>query len=450
MTARIARLVAGAAMIALALTMQTAGAQGTTAPTVRLELNGTVDPLVADYLEGSIARAQEEGAGAVLIVIDTPGGLDSSMRQITEAILNAQVPVITYVGPAGARAASAGAFILLSAPVAAMAPGTNVGAATPVGLSGGDLSDKIANDAAEYMRSIAQAYDRNADVAASFVTDAQSITAEDALAQDVIDLIAGTEEELLAAVDGSTVTLGTGATATIESSGAVVDEPMGAFVGFLHGLFDPNIAFLFFWLGLALIVLELLVPGHIFSGTIGTILLIIALLSFGLLPVRWIGIALLVFAVVAFVLELNAPGLGIWGIAATIALVLGGWFLYDRSSGVAVSPWLLAAVAAVMASFFGFVVAKVLKMRDLPPVQGLGAIVGHDGLAIGSGVDERGGIVRVNSEEWRAIAPGGLIPGGDEVRVTGLDGLVLTVEPLDGEHVPAGGNAAPAEEGGAS
>lgn len=450
MTARIARLVAAAAMIALALTMQTAGAQGTTAPTVRLELNGTVDPLVADYLEGSIARAQEEGAGAVLIVIDTPGGLDSSMRQITEAILNAQVPVITYVGPAGARAASAGAFILLSAPVAAMAPGTNVGAATPVGLSGGDLSDKIANDAAEYMRSIAQAYDRNADVAASFVTDAQSITAEDALAQDVIDLIAGTEEELLAAVDGNTVTLGTGATATIESSGAVVDEPMGAFVGFLHGLFDPNIAFLFFWLGLALIVLELLVPGHIFSGTIGTILLIIALLSFGLLPVRWIGIALLVFAVVAFVLELNAPGLGIWGIAATIALVLGGWFLYDRSSGVAVSPWLLAAVAAVMASFFGFVVAKVLKMRDLPPVQGLGAIVGHDGLAIGSGVDERGGIVRVNSEEWRAIAPGGLIPGGDEVRVTGLDGLVLTVEPLDGEHVPAGGNAAPAEEGGAS
>ena len=450
MTARIARLVAGAAMIALALTMQTAGAQGTTAPTVRLELNGTVDPLVADYLEGSIARAQEEGAGAVLIVIDTPGGLDSSMRQITESILNAQVPVITYVGPAGARAASAGAFILLSAPVAAMAPGTNVGAATPVGLSGGDLSDKIANDAAEYMRSIAQAYDRNADVAASFVTDAQSITAEDALAQDVIDLIAGTEEELLAAVDGSTVTLGTGATATIESSGAVVDEPMGAFVGFLHGLFDPNIAFLFFWLGLALIVLELLVPGHIFSGTIGTILLIIALLSFGLLPVRWIGIALLVFAVVAFVLELNAPGLGIWGIAATIAVVLGGWFLYDRSSGVAVSPWLLAAVAAVMASFFGFVVAKVLKMRDLPPVQGLGAIVGHDGLAIGSGVDERGGIVRVNSEEWRAIAPGGLIPGGDEVRVTGLDGLVLTVEPLDGEHVPAGGNAAPAEEGGAS
>lgn len=450
MTARIARLVAGAAMIALALTMQTAGAQGTTAPTVRLELNGTVDPLVADYLEGSIARAQEEGAGAVLIVIDTPGGLDSSMRQITESILNAQVPVITYVGPAGARAASAGAFILLSAPVAAMAPGTNVGAATPVGLSGGDLSDKIANDAAEYMRSIAQAYDRNADVAASFVTDAESITAEDALAQDVIDLIAGTEEELLAAVDGRAVTLGTGATATIESSGTVVDEPMGAFVGFLHGLFDPNIAFLFFWLGLALIVLELLVPGHIFSGTIGTILLIIALLSFGLLPVRWIGIALLVFAVVAFVLELNAPGLGIWGIAATIALVLGGWFLYDRSSGVAVSPWLLAAVAAVMATFFGFVVAKVLKMRDLPPVQGLGAIVGHPGLAIGSGVDERGGIVRVNSEEWRAIAPGGLIPGGDEVRVTGLDGLVLTVEPLDGEHVPAGGNAAPAEEGGAS
>jgi membrane-bound serine protease (ClpP class) len=450
MAGRLARLVAGVAMIGVALTTQVAEAQATEEQVVRLELSGTVDPLVADYLEGGIARAQDQGAGCVLIVIDTPGGLDSSMRQITEAILNAQLPVITYVAPAGARAASAGAFILLSAPIAAMAPGTNVGAATPVGLSGGDLSNKIANDAAGYMRSIAETYERNVDIAESFVTDAESISAEEALSGGVIDLIAGTEQELLATVDGSTVTLGTGGTAVVVSSGPVVDEPMGSFVGFLHGLFDPNIAFLFFWLGLALIVLELLVPGHIFSGTIGTILLIIALLSFGLLPVRWIGIALLIFSVVAFVIEINAPGLGAWGIAGTVAVVLGGWFLYDRSSGAEVSPWLLVSVAAVMALFFGFIVAKVLKMRHLPPVQGPGAIVGHAGIVIGSGVDERGGMVRVNAEEWGAVAPGGLIPAGREVRVAGLDGLVLTVEPLDGEHVPAGGNAAPAEEGGAS
>lgn len=444
------RPLAGLAMIAFGLSAQAAGAQASEAPVVRLELIGPVDPLVADYLEGSIAHAEEEGAGAVLIVIDTPGGLDSSMRQITEAILNAQVPVITYVAPAGARAASAGAFILLSAPIAAMAPGTNVGAATPVGLSGGDLSDKIANDAAGYMRSIAETYDRNVEVAESFVTDAESISAEEALDQGVIDLLAGTEEELLAEVDGTTVTLGTGATAVVETSGPVVDDPMGAFVGFLHSLFDPNIAFLFFWLGLALIVLELLVPGHIFSGTIGTILLITALLSFGLLPVRWIGIALLIFSVVAFVIELNAPGLGVWGIVGTVALVLGGWFLYDRSSGAEVSPWLLITVAALVAGFFGFVVAKVLKMRHLPPAQGVEALVGQHGSAVGSGVDERGGIVRVAAEEWRAIAPGGLIPAGGEIRVTGLDGLVLTVEPLDEEHVPAGGNAAPDEEGGSS
>jgi membrane-bound serine protease (ClpP class) len=449
MTGRIVRLVTGVALLAVALVGGVAGAQ-TSEQVVRLELTGVVDPLVADYLEGSIARAQDAGAGSVLIVMDTPGGLGSSMRQITEAILNAQVPVITYVAPAGARAASAGAFILLSAPVAAMAPGTNVGAATPVGLSGGDLSDKIANDAASSIRSLAETYDRNADVAESFVTDAVSITAEQALADGVIDLIAGTEEELLSTVDGMTVTLGTGASAVVETSGGVVDEPMGAFVGFLHGLFDPNIAFLFFWLGLALIVLELLVPGHIFSGTIGTILLIIALLSFGLLPVRWIGVALLVFSIVAFVIELNAPGLGIWGIVGTISLILGGWFLYDRSSGVSVSPWLLIVVAAGMAAFFGLVVAKVLKMRNLPPAQGVEVIVGQPGLAIGSGVDERGGIVRVSAEEWRAVAPGGLIPAGAGVRVTGLDGLVLTVEPLDQEHVSAGGNASPAEEGGSS
>ena len=221
MTGRLARLVAGLALIAVALTAQAAGAQSSEEQVVRLELVGTVDPLVADYLEGAIARAQEEGAGAVLIVIDTPGGLDSSMRQITEAILNARVPVITYVAPAGARAASAGAFILLSAPVAAMSPGTNVGAATPVGLSGGDLSDKIANDAAGYLRSIAETYDRNVEIAESFVTDAESISAEEALSGGVIDRIAGTEEELLATVDGSTVALGTGETVVIASSGPV-------------------------------------------------------------------------------------------------------------------------------------------------------------------------------------------------------------------------------------
>jgi membrane-bound serine protease (ClpP class) len=216
---------------------------------------------------------------------------------------------------------------------------------------------------------------------------------------------------------------------------------MGGFIGFLHSLFDPNLAFIFFWLGLALIVLELIVPGHIFSGTIGTLLLICSLVSFGFLPVRIIGIALLVLSVIAFVIELKAPGLGIWGVVGVLCLLAGGWFLYDRAGGVSVSPWVLAGVAVVVALFFGVVVAAALKVRHQPSLMAGRTIVGEEGVALPAGVGPGGGVVRVAAEEWRAVAPAGQIAGGAKVRVTALDGLVLTVEPLAPEHVPAGPQA---------
>ena len=451
MRRRAARLLLG---VLLALTGLAAGAHAAFAQTppsqtvVQLELSGVVDGFVADYLTGAIARAQSAGDQAVLIQIDTPGGLDSSMRQITQGILSANIPVICYVAPGGARAASAGAFILESCPVAAMAPGTNVGAATPIGLNGGDLANKIANDAAAYMRTLAETYGRNADVAASFVTDATSITADEALAQNVIDLEAATTSDLLSQLDGQTITLANERSVTLSTADATLaPESMGGFVGFLHALFDPSLAFIFFWLGLGLIVLELIVPGHVFSGTIGTILLAISLWSFGLLPVRLIGIVLLVASVICYVIELKAPGLGIWGILGTVFLLLGGWFLYDRAGGVQVSPVVLVVVAACAAGFFGFVVAKVLQMRHVPPATETRTVVGKEGVALGSGVDARGGIVRVAAEEWRAVAPAGTIPGGRPVRVTRIDGLVLTVEPAAEEHTTTG-VASPAKEGG--
>ena len=417
-------------------------------PTViGVELTGVVDPIVADHIVAAINRANDTGADAVLLTIDTPGGLGSSMDEIDQALLNSAVPVIGYVSPIGARAASAGAFILLSCPVAAMAPGTNVGASTPIGLSGGDLAKKVQNDAQASIRKLAQTYGRNEQVAESFVTDAASITAEEALDQGVIDLIAPTTEDLLAQLDGQTVTLGTGQTTTLHTANATIEEdPMGAFMGFLHSLLDPNLAFIFFWLGLGLIVLELIVPGHIFSGTIGTLLLIIALVSFGVLPVRIIGIALLVLSVIAFVVELQAPGLGIWGAIGVIALLLGGWFLYDRSAGVQVSPGVLLGVAIFAGLFFGLVVAKAIQLRHVPPVE-TRKIVGADGVALATGVGPNGGQVRVASEQWQAVAPGGPIPGGAPIRVMALDGLMLTVEPASTEHVSAG-QQAPAEEGG--
>jgi membrane-bound serine protease (ClpP class) len=246
----------------------------------------------------------------------------------------------------------------------------------------------------------------------------------------------------LAEIDGMTVTLGNGDEVDLETAGApIVDRTMGGFVGFLHALFDPTLAFIFFWLGLALIVLELLVPGHIFSGTVGTAMLILSIVSFGLLPVQLIGVALLIAAAVMLVVELNAPGFGLWGIAGTICLVLGGWFLYDRAGGASVSPAALLVTAAFVGIFFAVVLRKVLAVRRMPEAQGVETIVGRTGITLGAGLNPEG-IVRVSSEEWRATsADGSMIPPGAAVRVTRLDGLVLTVDREAPERDASGARA---------
>lgn len=443
----IVRLTLVAALVALGLTAAgSARAQPTVPAIVGLHLNGVVDPFLADYIRRGVGSANDDGASAVLIRIDTPGGLSSSMREMTQAILGSRIPVICYVAPEGARAASAGAFVLMSCPVAAMAPGTNVGAATPVGVSGLTLERKVTNDAVASIRSMAEIYGRNADVAESFVRDAASISATQALEEGVIDRIEPSVDSLLAAVSGATVTLGDGSTATLpDLTGLELDErSMSPGAGFLHGLFDPNLAFIFFWLGLLLIVIELIVPGHIFSGTVGTILLLTSFASFGSLPVRLIGVVLLIASVVFFVLEVKAPGLGVWSLAGLASLVAGGLFLYDGSGGVRVSPGVLVAVAAVVALFFGVVVSKLLAIRHLPPIpHGADALIGKEGLVLGAGLGPDG-VVRVASEEWRAVSSSGPLPRDTRIRVIGLDGLVLTVEQLIDEHVPA---SAPAEGG---
>jgi membrane-bound serine protease (ClpP class) len=440
---RTARTLVGAMLLVAGLASM-ASAQPAQASVVHLSLDGVVDPFVADYLRNGIEGASE--ASAVLLTIDTPGGLDSSMREIIKAIQNSKVPVLCYVAPEGARAASAGAFILVACPVAAMAPATNVGASTPVGIGGVTLARKVEQDAAATIRALAEQRGRNAELASRFVTESKSITAQEALDGNIIDLIANSDRELLTRAHGMSVQVANGATVTVQTAGASIQSvDMTPGVAFLHSLFDPNLAFIFFWLGLALIVIELIVPGHIFSGTVGTILLLTSIVSFGLLPVRLVGIALLVASVVFFVVELKVPGLGIWSVAGVVSLVLGGLFLFDPSGGVRVSPLAITPVAVFMTLFFGFVVSKALALRHLPPPLGAHEVVGREGIVLGSGLDPEG-VVRVAAEEWRAIAPGGPIPSGTKVRVTRLDGLVLTVEPLEHEHAPTGG-AAPAQGG---
>ena len=301
-----------------------------------VDLNGVVDPIIADHIVSVIQRANDDQDAAVLLTIDTPGGLGSSMDEIDEAILNSAVPVIGYVAPSGARAASAGAFVLMSSPVAAMAPGTNVGASTPIGLSGGDLSDKVTNDAAASMRKLAQTYGRNADVAETFVTRRRA-SRRGGARPERIDLIAASQDDLLAQLDGTDVTLANGSTVTLHTAGATIDEEPWRVLRFpAHAArSEPRVHLL------------LARPrardpradhprphllGHDRHDPADPRVRVVRVL-----PVRIIGIALLVLSVIAFIVELKAPGFGVWGVAI-VSLLLGGWFLYDRAGGVEVSP----------------------------------------------------------------------------------------------------------------
>ena len=406
-----------------------AGAQTGSPEVVELRIDGVVDPFVADHVEGGIAAAADQGATAVLLTLDTPGGLDSSMRQITQAVLNAKIPVIGYVSPQGARAASAGTFILLSTNVAAMAPATNVGAAQPVGLSGAVASEKAVNDAAKYIVSIAEARGRNAEWAESAVRDAASASAEEALQLGVIDLIAPDVPTLLTDVSGMTVEVA-GEPATLELAGATVTEdPMGFVAGFLHSLLDPNLAFVFFWLGLAFIVAEFFIPGGI-VGTLGVLMFVASLVALGMLPVQLIGVVLLVASLVFFVLELLHPGVGLPAIAGIVCLVLGGMLLFDTSApGVSVSPWVIAPVAVFAGVFFLVVIRAAMRLRHRTTITRDEQLVGSEGVVLRD-LHPRG-VVQIASEHWTAEAVRGTPRKGDHVRVVEMDGLKLKVEPVE-------------------
>lgn len=402
---------------------------------VRVE--GAVDPFVANLVEGGVDQARREGFDAVLLSIDTPGGLDSSMRRVVQAILGSPVPVVCYTEPQGGRAASAGTFIMLACPVNAMAPGTNIGAAHPVGVSGAIEQQKVTNDAAAFIRSLASRWGRNADWAERAVRESVSVPAEEAVELGVVDLVAPTRADLLRAVDGRTVQL-TGGPVTLRTAGAALTErTMGLGARLLHGLIDPNLAFLFFNLGLILVVVELLHPGLTVPGVLGTLMLVTAFVSFGFLPVRLAGVVLLVAAAAFFLLELKHPGVGLPTVGGAVSLVLGGLLLFDPSvPNARVSPWLLAGMVGLLVFFFGVVVNAALRARRLPPAAGLDALRGSEGVALTS-LDPRGQ-VHASGEDWSAESAAGPIPAGSRVRVVGVSGLTLVVEPVGEAGVAAG------------
>ncbi len=438
---RAVRVTLAAIAIAVAFPLG-ASARPASPVVIEVPLSGVVDPFVANHVAGAIDEAESRGAAAVLLEIDTPGGLSSSMREITQAILNAKVPVIGYVFPEGARAASAGTFILLSCPVAAMAPGTNVGAAHPVGLAGAIESAKATNDAAASIRAIAERYGRNADWAEQAVRESASASAQQALDLGVIDLIEPDVPSLLEAVDGRTVAIGGGTEVTLHVAGATLErDTLGPFASFFHAFLDPNVAFIFFWLGLALLALELFVPGGI-AGTVGALMLVTSFVALGMLPVQLIGVALLAASVVFFVLELLHPGIGLPTVGGVVTLVLGGLFLFDRSvPGASVSPWVIVPVAAFAVLFFGYVIQQAIRTRRMRGETRTDRLIGQEGEVTRELSPI--GVVQVASEEWTAESVAGHLPAGERVRVVALQGLRLKVEPIE-HRAPA----APAPEGG--
>ena len=422
---------------ALAVAVPAAAAPAA-APVRVLQLHGAVDPFISSYLEGGIADANQAGDAAVLLEIDTPGGLDSSMRAIVKAIRGSRVPVLCWTGPSGARAASAGTFIMLACPVNAMAPGTNIGAAHPVGVAGAVEQDKVTNDAAAFIASLAKDTGRNEEWARRAVTNSEAISAEEATSKrpPVANYLAATPQAFLETVDGKPTTTAAG-TVTLHTAGAALqrqDPSVG--VALLHSLIDPNLAFVFFYVGLVLIVIELLHPGISVPGVAGTLLLVSSVVAFGILPVRLGGLVLLAASVVLFLAELKHPGLGLPLAGGLVCLVVGGLLLFPSAPDVRVSRWLLALVTALLAGFFGFVVKAVLEARALPPpADQLDALVGAEGVALDALAPR--GEVRVGREHWSAeVAGGGEVPAGGRVRVVARHGLHLIVEPVSAMPLP--------------
>jgi membrane-bound serine protease (ClpP class) len=430
--------------VALSLTLgalpASAQARPSTAPAGRevrlLTIDGVINPLTARYLQRELRKAASARAELVLLRLDTPGGLESSMRKMTEAILASRVPVAVYVAPPGARAASAGMFLTIAAHVAAMAPGTNIGAAHPVGIGGGRadsvMTGKVVNDAAALARALAAERGRNATWVEEAVRRSVSITAAEALERDVIDLVARDLNELLRQLDGRQLRTSAGEV-TVRTAGVrLVEQPMRLHELILHVITDPNVAYLLFTFAMVGIMAELYNPGMIFPGLTGVVSLMLALVAFGSLPINWAGVLLLLLAAGLTIGELYAEGFGVLGVGAVVAFVLGSLLLYEPFGvpspslpAVRVSPWLIAATAGGMSAFLVLVARALVRAQRTPVAMGPQAMVGRSGVALSS--LEPTGQVRVNGEVWSAVVEDEPITAGESVEVAGVEGVTLRV-----------------------
>jgi membrane-bound serine protease (ClpP class) len=428
-------------LLGVILALAAPAAAGSDEPAPRVlaaEFANDVNPVTEDYLTGAIERANEEGYDAVVILMDTPGGLDTSMRNIIKAQLASPVPVVVYVYPEGSRAASAGVFITMAADVAAMAPQTNIGSSTPISATGGeigeDLRRKVVNDAAAYARALAEEHGRNGDWAERAVRVASNLAARDALEQNVVDVVAPDLPTLLEEIDGMrTQPKGL----VLDTAGAEIDTiSMSLWKRILDTLIDPNIIALLLSVGVLGIVVELWNPGLVFPGTVGGISLIVSLYGLQVLPVSWAGILLLLLAAGFFVAEAFVTSHGALTLAGAVCFVIGALMLFDPAGDAyQVSIWVALGIAATLATLVGLAATKIVQVRRRRPQTGTEELVGQLGV-VRSPLDPTG-YVFVHGELWRAHSPGGRIESGETVRVDAVgDDLVLEVTPVEA-RVPA-------------
>lgn len=438
------------AMSALAVALLLAVVPGNAATgrrAVVLEVKGAIGPAVADYIAQELAAVTSSDTGLVVLRMNTPGGLDGSMRKIISAILASPVPVATFVAPSGARAASAGTYIAYASAVAAMAPGTNIGAATPIQLGGGGLfggakkdnkktpsgepadteTRKIVNDATAYIRSLAELNKRNVEWAEKAVRSADSISAADALKLNVIDVIASNVPDLLRKIDGRSVIVA-GKPEQLQTAGLrVVTVAPGLRNEFLAIITNPNVAFILMLIGIYGIVFEFTTPGTMVPGTIGVISLLLALYALNLLPINYAGAGLVLLGVGLMIAEVFIGSFGVIGVAGVIAFGIGSFMMFNSGvPGFELSLSVLAAATIVTAALFVLVIALLLRSRKRPVVTGQEGIMGAEGEALAWQQDE--GKVRVQGEIWRARSSHPLEPG-TRIKVVNRDGLVLHVEP---------------------
>ncbi len=401
---------------------------------VVLKIDGIINPAAAAFIERGIENAREKNAECLIIQMDTPGGLLKSTRVIVSSFLESKIPIVVYVSPGGAQAGSAGVFITMAAHIAAMAPGTNIGAAHPVEMEGkmdSVMSDKVTNDASAFIRTIAEKRNRNMKWAEDAVRRSQAITETEALDTNVIDLIAKNLDDLLSQIDGKQVET-VDRTVTLHTKGARIEPmEMGWAEKLLDVLSNPNIALILFQLGTIGLILELYNPGSIFPGIVGVISLVLAFYSMHTLPINYAGLALIIFGIILFLLEIKIISHGMLAIGGAVSTFLGSIMLIRTSSVlefVEIS-WSVIFASVILTTFFFVVILGLgIKAQRRKPTTGAEGLTGESGDVIETLRPE--GVVRVQGELWNAESLSGTIEKGSRIRVVKINGLKLFVEPF--------------------